>query len=129
MVLILDIRNCYYAFTQMNLKVGFWLVSAWQQIFGLRSRLAIQQWSLAPDAKICAASLEGAVALSFCRFLGSFEPIFDFKSHVTQSRISCSPSGCDFTSFYPGRCPGLLHISPSGYNNNSCYSSDQRSDM
>jgi hypothetical protein len=41
----------------MNSKVGFLAASAWQQIFGLRSRLAIQQWSLAPDTKICAASL------------------------------------------------------------------------
>jgi hypothetical protein len=40
-----------------ELKSCFLAASAWQQIFGLRSRLAIQQWSLAPDTKICAASL------------------------------------------------------------------------
>jgi hypothetical protein len=40
-----------------ELKSWFLAASAWQQIFGLRSRLAIQQWSLAPDTKICAASL------------------------------------------------------------------------
>jgi hypothetical protein len=31
--------------------------SAKQQIFGLHSRLAYRQWSLAPDTKICAAFL------------------------------------------------------------------------
>ena len=38
-------------------KSWFLAASAWQQIFGLHSRLAIQQWSLAPDTKIYAASL------------------------------------------------------------------------
>ena len=38
-------------------KSCFLAASAWQQIFGLHLRLAIQQWSLAPDAKIGAASL------------------------------------------------------------------------
>ncbi len=33
-------------------------MSAWQLIFGLHSRLVHAQWSLAPDAKICAASLQ-----------------------------------------------------------------------
>src|SRR5690348_5255017 len=40
-----------------ELKSWFLAASAWQQIFGLHLRLAIQQWSLAPDAKIGAASL------------------------------------------------------------------------
>ncbi|HSX38404.1 MAG TPA: hypothetical protein VLE95_06200, partial [Chlamydiales bacterium] len=31
--------------------------SALQHLFCLRSRLAIRQWSLAPEQKICAASL------------------------------------------------------------------------
>jgi len=40
-------------------KITFsFTASALQQIFGLHSRLAIQQWSLVPDTKICAASLK-----------------------------------------------------------------------
>ncbi len=45
-------------------KSWFLAASAWQQIFGLYSRLAIQQWSLAPDTKICAASLPNSQLLN-----------------------------------------------------------------
>jgi hypothetical protein len=41
-----------------------------QQIFGLHSRLAIQQWSHPPDTKICAASLPNS------QLLNSF--VYDF---------------------------------------------------
>jgi proline iminopeptidase len=45
-------------------KNWFLAASAGLQIFGLHSRLAIQQWSLAPDTKICAASLPNSQVLN-----------------------------------------------------------------
>ena len=61
-------RRSKRMYTQIDSKVGLWLRqlgscpkdftgSPGQQIFALESRIAIQQWSLAPDTKIGAASL------------------------------------------------------------------------
>ena len=47
-----------------ELKSWFLATSAWQQISGLHSRLAIQQWSHPPDTKICAASLPNSQFLN-----------------------------------------------------------------
>ncbi len=52
-----DFQIIYTSVYRNNLKNRFLAVSAWQHILGLHSPLAIRQWWLAPDAKICAASL------------------------------------------------------------------------
>jgi hypothetical protein len=58
MFLIIKTNNLNISELYTNeFKSWFLAASAWQQIFGLHSRLAIQQWSLVPDAKIFAASL------------------------------------------------------------------------
>jgi hypothetical protein len=57
----------------------FLAASAWQQIFGLHSRLAIQQWSHPPDTKICAASLPNS------QLLNSFVYIIDLTAWQTNN--------------------------------------------
>jgi hypothetical protein len=50
---------------------------AWQQIFGSYSSLASRQWSLAPNKKICAASLPNSQLLnSFVYSIHAIQPPF-----------------------------------------------------
>jgi hypothetical protein len=57
MFTLLCIDESHFDLYTNELKSWFLAVSAWQQIFSLHLRLAIQQWSLVPGAKIGAASL------------------------------------------------------------------------
>jgi hypothetical protein len=62
-----------------ELKWWFLAPSVWQQIFSLHSRLAIQQWSLVPDKKFCAASLPNSPLLNPFVYT---KPSLNFLVHI-----------------------------------------------
>ncbi|HSX37225.1 MAG TPA: hypothetical protein VLE95_00140, partial [Chlamydiales bacterium] len=67
--------------------------SALQHLFCLRSRLAIRQWSLAPEQKICAASLHISANLILNHYIRIFPlhlRIYSFKPSLYNTKKLCS---------------------------------------
>ena len=71
-----------------ELKIWFLSTSASQQIFDLHSRLAYQQWSLAPDAKICAASLSNSKILNSFVYIQYLQSILRKRIETTFSQLT-----------------------------------------